>query len=293
MSKLDEIQTFKNEEMVLSVQNHVSGKWQEDKYDAFLDLLCDGREYQIAAIKTALRYQLGGRYENLLALAKENHECNDALKRRWPKFSSMQKQLQLSEKLSCSIDLATGTGKSYVLYGIAAILLAEGAVERVLVLCPSNTIEAGLMEKFSELAGNDDLRDALPAEVSCKAPSIINASQTIVKGAICVENYHAILEATRSSIRDSIKGCGEKVAVLNDEAHHVFNDDKAEVKRWKEFLLSPDYGFPQSIPTHRRPSFSATARVVPDPAKASRTRSPGLDADRMIRFRSSSGFSVG
>ncbi|MDR2296834.1 MAG: DEAD/DEAH box helicase family protein [Comamonas sp.] len=243
MSKSDEIQTFKNEEMVLAVQNHVSGKWQEDKYDAFLDALCDGREYQIAAIKTALRYQLGGRYENLLALAKENHERNDALQRRWSKFSSMEKQLQLSEKLSCSIDLATGTGKSYVLYGIAAILLAEGAVDRVLVLCPSNTIEAGLMEKFSELAGNDDLRDVLPVGSSCRTPSIINASQTIVKGSICTENYHAILEATRSSIRDSLKGGGEKVAVLNDEAHHVFNDDKAEVKRWKEFLLSPDYGF--------------------------------------------------
>lgn len=243
MTSSDEIRTFKNEEMVLTVQNHVSGKWQEDKYDAFLDALCDGREYQIAAIKTALRFQLGGRYENLLALATENHERNEALQRRWPKFSSMAKQLQLSEKLSCSIDLATGTGKSYVLYGIAAILLAEGAADRVLVLCPSNTIEAGLMEKFSELASNDDLRSALPKGALCKAPGIINASQTIVKGSICVENYHAILEATRSSIRDSLKGCGANVAVLNDEAHHVFNDDKAEIKRWKEFLLSPDYGF--------------------------------------------------
>lgn len=243
MSKNNEIQTFRNEELVLTVQNHVSGQWQEDKYDAFLEALCEGREYQISAIKAALRFLLGGRYENLLALAKENYDRNDALQRRWPKFSAMEKHLQLSEKLSCSLDLATGTGKSYVLYGIAAILLAEGIVDRVLVLCPSNTIESGLMEKFSELACNDDLRDALPQGVFYKAPSIINASQTIGKGSICVENYHAILEATRSSIRDSLKGCGDKVAVLNDEAHHVFNDDKAEIKRWKEFLLSPDYGF--------------------------------------------------
>lgn len=242
MSKSDEIQTFKNEELVLTVQNHAASQWQEGKYDTFLETLCDGREYQIASIKTALRFLLGGRYDNLLALAKENHDRNDALQRRWPKFSSMEKKLQLSEKLSCSIDLATGTGKSYVLYGIAAILLAEEVVDRVLVLCPSNTIEAGLMEKFSELACDDDLRAALPEGIEFTAPSVINASQTIEKGAICVENYHAILEATRSSIRD-LKGLGERVAVLNDEAHHVFNDDKAEIKRWKEFLLSPEYGF--------------------------------------------------
>ena len=58
--------------------------------------------------------------------------------------------------------MATGTGKSYVLYGLAAILLAEGIVDRVLVLCPSNTIEAGLLTKFKDLAGNSDLRDLLP-----------------------------------------------------------------------------------------------------------------------------------
>ena len=110
MSKSDEIQTFKNEELVLTVQNHAASQWQEGKYDTFLETLCDGREYQIASIKTALRFLLGGRYDNLLALAKENHDRNDALQRRWPKFSSMEKKLQLSEKLSCSIDLATGTG---------------------------------------------------------------------------------------------------------------------------------------------------------------------------------------
>jgi type III restriction enzyme len=40
-----------------------------------------------------------------------------------------------------------------VLYGLALILLAEGAVDRILVLCPSNTIEDGLLKKFKELAG--------------------------------------------------------------------------------------------------------------------------------------------
>src|SRR5437899_3775813 len=50
--------------------------------------------------------------------------------------------------LACSVDLATGTGKSYVIFGLARILLNEGAVDRVLVLCPSTTIESGLLDKF-------------------------------------------------------------------------------------------------------------------------------------------------
>ena len=38
-----------------------------------------------------------------------------------------------------------------------AIALAEGLVDRVLVLCPSLTIEEGLLEKFTTLAGNSEL----------------------------------------------------------------------------------------------------------------------------------------
>ena len=76
-----------------------------------------------------------------------------------------------------------------------------------------------------------------------QVPKIINASETIVDGSICVENYHAILKHVKSSIRDSLSGKGDRVAVLNDEAHHVANETGANVKRWKEFLLNSDYGF--------------------------------------------------
>jgi len=145
--------------------------------------------------------------------------------------------------MGSSIDMATGTGKSYVLYGLAAILLAEGIVDRVLVLCPSNTIEAGLLTKFRDLAGNSDLRSLLPPDAKVRAPKIINASETIVDGSICVENYHAILKHVKSSIRDSLIGRGARVAVFNDEAHHVANESGANVKKWKEFLLNPEYGF--------------------------------------------------
>ncbi len=59
------------------------------------------------------------------------------------------------------------------------------------------------------------------------SPSIINASESITEGSICVENYHAILKHVGSSIRDSLAGKGARVAVLNDEAHHVANESTA------------------------------------------------------------------
>lgn len=236
--------TFKNEDLILKVTTNVNpAEWDESRYEAFFDELCGMREYQKEAIRTTLRYFLGGKYANLRELARENFESNDEIQQRYGSWTSMERHLQLPDQLSCSIDLATGTGKSYVLYGLAAILLAEDVVDRVLVLCPSNTIEAGLLEKFRELASDSDLRDLLPKDARIQTPEIINASETIVDGSICVENYHAILEHVKSSIRDSLKGRGERVAVFSDEAHHVSNETDSKAKKWKEFLLNPEYGF--------------------------------------------------
>ena len=237
-------QTFRNEDLVLKVTTDIDPKkWDETKYEAFLDELCGTREYQKEAIRTTLSYLLGGKYANLRELAKENFDDNEEIQHRYGSWASMETHLQLPDQLSCSIDQATATGKSWVLYGIAAILLAEGVVDRVLVLCPSNTIESGLMEKFRGLAGNADLRDLLPSGAKISTPKIINASESIVEGSICVENYHAILEHVKSSIRDSLKGKGSRVAVLNDETHHVANEKNTQKRKWKEFLLNPEYGF--------------------------------------------------
>ena len=141
MSTRGDHRTFRNEDLILKVTTDVDPKvWNESKYEAFLDELCGTREYQMESIRTTLCYLLGGKYANLRALAKENFEQNPELEERYGSWAGMEKHLQLPEKISCSIDQATGTGKSYVLYGLAAILLAEGTVDRVLVLCPSNTI---------------------------------------------------------------------------------------------------------------------------------------------------------
>lgn len=236
--------TFRNEDLVLRVTENIDPKiWDESRYEAFLDELCGSREYQKDAIRTALRYLLGGKYANLRELARENFEDNEEIQQRYGSWHGMERHLQLPDQLTCSIDQATGTGKSFLLYGIAAILLAEGAVDRVLVLCPSNTIEAGLLEKFKDLAGDADKREALPVDAKIRVPHVIQADESIVEGTICVENYHAILENVKSSIRESLQGKGARVAVLNDEAHHVANAPKGEAGKWKEFLLNPKFGF--------------------------------------------------
>jgi type III restriction enzyme len=237
-------QRFRNEELVLQVTTAVDpGRWQENRYEAFIDELCGYREYQKEAIRTTLRYLLAGEYHNLRHLAQANFEQNPTLEARYGSWANMQRHLQLPDQLAASLDLATGTGKSYVLYGLAAILLAEGAVDRVLVLCPSNTIEYGLLEKFRALASAADLRELLPEDARMKAPRIINATQTITEGSICVENYHAILRHVGSSIRHSLAGKGARTAVLNDEAHHVANESQSQTKRWKEFLTDSEFGF--------------------------------------------------
>ncbi|MDP2753798.1 MAG: DEAD/DEAH box helicase family protein, partial [Nitrospirota bacterium] len=74
-------------------------------------------------------------------------------------------------------------------------------------------------------------------------PRIINASSTIQKGDVCIENIHATYINTKSAIEDSLVGKGEQTLILNDEAHHLMSPSDTALKKWKEFLLEPKYGF--------------------------------------------------
>jgi len=190
-----------------------------------------------------LRYFLGGQYSNLLDPAEKNYNNNLNLQEKYFSFIDFTHYFQLPNKLSCSLDHATATGKSYVMYGIARVMLAEGAVDQVLVLCPSNTIEAGLTEKFFSLSADKTLKDLLPSDSIVANPRIINASNTIQQGDICIENIHATYINTKSAIEDSLVGKGERTLVLNDEAHHLMNPSDKALKKWKEFLLDPKYAF--------------------------------------------------
>jgi len=234
---------YHEEDLVLGVGMPTSTDWDDEKYDDFLDRLCGGREYQKEAIKTALRYLLGNEYENLGALALanwDNAEKQPTLMARYGNKDNFLADLVFSEKLSASLDLATGTGKSYILYALAVILLNEKIVDQVLVLCPSTTIETGLMEKFRTLATDDEISSGI---VGFVPPRVINGTESVVKGCICVENYHQILGHATSSIRASLRGKGRRTLVLNDEMHHVLAGGAQEVRQWREFLLDPDFNF--------------------------------------------------
>ena len=239
--------TFKASDLVLKVSENIDPAiFDISKYEAFLDALCGPREFQKEAIRIVLRYLLGGRYKNLRDLAEENYDNNPALRELYPTLTDFDRHLQLPDKLACTIDLATATGKSYVLYAMARIMLAEGAVDRVLVLAPSTTIEKGVAEKFRSLSRDADLLRLIPDDAKVANPNIVNATQTIKAGDICIENIHAVYQYVKaSSVEDSLTGRGETTLVLSDEVHHTYNPPGRDwaIKKWKGFLLDPKYNF--------------------------------------------------
>ena len=241
---------FKNQDLVLKVNKiYDPAKLDLDIWEDFINRLCGDRDYQKEAIKNAIIYLAGGKYNSISDLVIENYSFNKELQSKYTSIEHYISKLQLSSKLFANIDLATGTGKSFIIYGIAQIMLGLGLIDRVLVLCPSLTIESGLKEKFESLSGNSQIKESIPDNAVIKNPRIIDANITIKKGDICVENIHAVYENTGSSIEDSIKANGKNTLILNDESHHIFNKvegrttESQNIKKWKSFLINSDYNF--------------------------------------------------
>ena len=226
---------FRESDLVLNVSKNVDpAVWDEGKYAKFFDILFKNRTYQREATEAALRYMNSGEYNSLEELAKENFYKNEVIRERYNNnMNAFISDLGLPNMLSATIDLATGTGKSYVMYAIAVCMLAEGKVDKVLVLAPSITIESELTIKFKNLAENEQLNASLG--IGYVPPSIINGDQTIVENSIAIENRDAIYrtQENRNSIVDSLSGKGERTLVLNDEVHHVFY---SEGNQWKYFI---------------------------------------------------------
>ena len=213
------------------------------EYDDFIETLVGPRLYQRGALEAALRFLFGGEYESTADLARASYEASDDLQRFYATEDQLIERLPLPDMLACSLDLATATGKSFVLYGLARIALNEGAVDRVLVLCPTLTIEAGLREKFEALTADSELTDMLPDRSGARIPDIVDAGSTVREGQVCVENIHATYARTGSSIPDSFTGQGERTLVLSDEAHHIYSPQGKNEKLWKQLLLDAAYRF--------------------------------------------------
>ena len=238
--------TYKNSDFVLLLGD-VAPEVMEvvHKYDAFLSALChDEYAFQRDAVIQVIMFLFSPHYGNIAALAGENYRQNSKLKQKYATLADYLSKFPLHDKKACSIDLATGTGKSFVIYALAQLCLAEGLVDKVLVLCPSLTIEEGLKDKFEKLAGDHTLKQLIEeAGAVHKNPAIKSSNNPILEGDICVENIHATYERTGSSIEDSFKGKGAKVLVINDEAHHIFSPTDNITKKWLDFLKDQAFGF--------------------------------------------------
>lgn len=233
------------EELVLKL-NGDANNLDLSKYEDFLYELCGEWDFQKEAIRNSLRFFISEKYDNTEELFNENYDKNIEMQNFQDKIS-MSKNLPFPHKKSCTIDLATGTGKSWVMYGVARILLAEGLVDQVLILCPSLTIKQGLTEKFKSFARNSILTDSLPKNSIIKVPRIKHSDSTIEKGDICVDNVHKTYDHVSSSINDSLIGKGSRTLVINDEAHHILNPkgagESSKMLEWKKFLDDERFNF--------------------------------------------------
>ena len=152
----------KENDLVLKVSSDVNTEvWDESKYYNFIDELVGSRDYQREAILTALRFMCSGEYSNIKDLAQKNFDSNESVRTTYTTFENYLSKISFNNSYNSSIDLATGTGKSWVMYGIAAIMLSEKIVDQVLVLTPSVTIEDELTSKFKTFACTDSLNIAL------------------------------------------------------------------------------------------------------------------------------------
>ena len=190
---------------------------------------------------------MSGKYTSINDLAEKNYYLNDDIRDSYNSFDQFLKNIQMPNIFSGVIDLATGTGKSYVIFGITQILLSMGLVKRALVLCPSLTIESELNKKFLELLTNIELQSYIPEKYK-KNLRIINANYSVKENDICIENIHAVYTKAETSINSSFENSGNDTLILSDEVHHAYNkSNDSDIKKWKEFVLNPKYGFKYHI----------------------------------------------
>jgi type III restriction enzyme len=186
------VDQFSADQLVLEVSESVDPKRLDlSGYEDFIEEATRGRDFQREAIETTVRFLCGGEYGSAKDLARQAFAASPDLQRRYPSAARLIERLPFADRLACSLDMATGTGKSFVYHAIARIMLNEGHVDRVLVLCPSLTIEQGLTEKFRALVADGDLGELLPERGGVRVPDIVDAMSTVKEGQVCVENIHA------------------------------------------------------------------------------------------------------
>jgi len=211
----------------INTRNYNVEEFDFAEIEEFVKELTGSREYQFNAIKNIMIYLWGGRYETVTDLAKENFKNKETLRQRFESEDHFLRTLPLPECLSGVCHMATGTGKSYVMFALAYLSIIMDKVDRVLVIGPPSTIiEQGLTDKFREYlfgeTGNK-LKEFLPDKYKNIVVSLLNANDPIQDQSIVVENVNAIWNADNNSIGDTLFKKGGRVLVLSDEVHHAYS----------------------------------------------------------------------
>ena len=197
-------------------------KFRFSDIEEYARAITAGREYQYQAIKRTMIYLWGGGYENVADLAKENFAKKEHIRERFGSQEIMLGHLPLADRISGVVHMATGTGKSWVLFAVAYLSIVMNLTKRVLVLGPSSTIiEEGLREKFQTFMNNKEWNDRLPKEYQGKAIDLLTNNDAIEDGSITIENINAIYSV--GGIRDTLFKNTNEVLVLGDEIHHAYS----------------------------------------------------------------------
>jgi type III restriction enzyme len=156
--------------------------------------------------------------------------------------------------------MATGTGKSYVMFAVAYLSIILNKVDKVLIIGPSSTIiEKGLTEKFKEYMFGETgqkLQNFLPVKYRGRVINLLNSNDPIEDQSIIIENVNAIWNSENNSIGDTLFNNFSRVLILSDEVHHAYSHlnfnnngaitlanagDQAE-RRWMTFLRQNNIG---------------------------------------------------
>lgn len=225
----------------INVRKYSYQKFDFSEIEDYVQELSGGRDYQFNAIKQLLIYLWGGGYKNITQLAKENYSKKISTQQRFQSEENFLRHLPLPNRLSGVVHMATGTGKSYVIFAIAYLSLIMNKVKRVLVLGPSSTvIEQGLTGKFREyLYGKKglQLQTKLPVKYRNIPINLLNENEPIVDNSIVIENINSIYNKENNSIGDTLFSQIDEVLVISDEVHHAYSHLK-----YKENVLFLEEG---------------------------------------------------
>jgi len=191
--------------------------------EEYVRAIAGTRDYQFEAIKKTLIYLWGGGYKNLEQLAKENYKKKLSIQERFLTEENFLRHLPLPDRLSGVIHMATGTGKSYVIFAIAYLSVVMKKAKRVLVLGPSSTIiEEGLRDKFKRFIEDPKYYNKLPPKYRNVPVILLDETKPAEDYCIIIENINAVYNKERNAIGDTLFSRVDEVLVLSDEVHHAY-----------------------------------------------------------------------